>query len=355
MDDISPTRDRYRRAFILLLVAGVTAVFALTIWNFLLPLLMAAVFAALLHPMYLDVCRSLGGRRAIAAVIVIVTTTLAAVLPLLAMLGVVVGQAAVVAEIIVPWLRDQAADPGALLGFIPSWIPTENLRPYAESALKELGSQAGSFGTYVVQAAATATQGTIGFVVDLALMLYAMFFMFIHGPAIRESVLGLLPLAESDRALLVERGLAIIRVTLKSIVIVGVLQGLLVGVALWVAGVPGAAFWGGVAVVMSAVPALGVAIVWVPAAIWLAVSGDLVAAGGLVAWGALVIGTVDNVLRPLIVGREAHVPDLLILVGMLGGLAAFGPLGLLIGPILTALYLTALDIYRRAFADVLSG
>ncbi len=346
---------RARAAFVLLLVAGFAAAFIWVIRDFLLALMMAAVFAAILYPAYERMRDGMGGRPILAATLVLLLTLLAIILPLLAMLGLVAAQAIGVAETLVPWIERQIADPTMLLGLIPDWVPVDDLRAEAEAALRRFGAQAGAVGSYLVGAAASATTVTVGFLLDLVIMLYAMFFLLTGGEALRGAAMGLLPLAKDDRDLIVERGLAITRVTLKSILIVGLLQGFLVAIALWAAGIGGAAFWGAVVVVLSAIPALGAPIVWVPAAAWLAFSGDWTAAIGLAAWGAVVVGSSDNLLRPYIVGREAKVPDLLILIGMLGGIASFGPLGILIGPILTALFLTALEIYRRAFAAVLEG
>ena len=121
-----------------------------------------------------------------------------------------------------------------------------------------------------------------------------------------------------------------------------------------VAGVTGWAFWGTIMVVLSIIPGVGTALVWVPAVIYLLISGKTVAGVGLAIWSAAVVGTVDNVLRPRLVGREAKMPDLLILVSTLGGLSLFGALGLVVGPVIAALFLTALTIYGQMFKDELS-
>ena len=136
---------------------------------------------------------------------------------------------------------------------------------------------------------------------------------------------------------------------------IGVIQGVLTGLALWVVGISGAAFWGTVVVVLAAVPALGAPLVWIPAAVWLVVQGDTVSAVGLVAWGIVVIGLVGNILRPRIVGEETRLPDLVVMVSSLGGIAAFGALGIIVGPIIAAVFFVVLDIYRHTFASALPG
>jgi predicted PurR-regulated permease PerM len=126
-----------------------------------------------------------------------------------------------------------------------------------------------------------------------------------------------------------------------------------VGLSFAVAGLSGAVFWGTLVFVLSAIPGLGAPIVWVPAAIYLAVTGAFGAAIGLALWGALVVGLVDNILRPLIVGRDAKLPDVVVLVAILGGIITFGMIGLILGPIIAAVLDTLLGIYRRAFANQL--
>jgi predicted PurR-regulated permease PerM len=106
-------------------------------------------------------------------------------------------------------------------------------------------------------------------------------------------------------------------------------------------------------VVFSIIPALGPAIIWIPAAVFLFLQGNILNGIILVLWGAIVIGNIDNLLRPKLVGKDAHMPDLMILFGTLGGLALFGIAGIIIGPIIGALFITAWDIYGRAFNDLL--
>jgi predicted PurR-regulated permease PerM len=150
-----------------------------------------------------------------------------------------------------------------------------------------------------------------------------------------------------------QRFTSVTRATIKGTLVIGMIQGALAGLGFWVAGIDGAAFWGTVMVVLSIVPGIGAALVWVPAVIYLFVTGQTLAGVLLTAWCAAVVGTVDNVLRPALVGKDAKMPDLLILVGTLGGLFLFGPIGFIVGPIVCGLFLTVWDIYGTTFRDVL--
>jgi predicted PurR-regulated permease PerM len=127
----------------------------------------------------------------------------------------------------------------------------------------------------------------------------------------------------------------------------------LAGIAFWVAGIEGAALWGTIMTILSIIPGIGAALVWVPAVIILFVTGQYLTATLLAAWCAAVVGTVDNFLRPALVGRDAKMPDLLILIGTLGGLFLFGPIGFIVGPIVCGLFLTVWDIYGTTFREVL--
>lgn len=121
-----------------------------------------------------------------------------------------------------------------------------------------------------------------------------------------------------------------------------------------VVGIKGAIFWGTVMAVLSIIPGIGTALVWIPAVGFLFATGQTVPAVGLLLWCAIVVGTADNVLRPLLVGKDTEMPDLMVMLSTFGGLALFGAIGLVIGPVIAALFLTMWRIYSDTFADVLS-
>ena len=130
-------------------------------------------------------------------------------------------------------------------------------------------------------------------------------------------------------------------------------EGALAGFGFWVAGIDGAAFWGTIMAILSILPGIGAALVWVPAVIILFVNGQYLTALLLFAWCAAVVGTIDNVLRPALVGKDAKMSDLLIMVGTIGGLFLFGPIGFIVGPIVCGLFVTIWEIYGATFKDIL--
>jgi predicted PurR-regulated permease PerM len=206
-------------------------------------------------------------------------------------------------------------------------------------------------GSFALGTLTGAARGTAAFVLQVFVFLYALFFFLRTGADTLRVALAHLPLSPSEKEQLLERFLSVARATLKGSLLIGVIQGGTAGVAFWVAGVPGAAFWGAVMVFFSILPAVGAGLVWVPAVAYLLLSGEIVAGILLLVWCALVVGTLDNLLRPYLIGRDARMSDLMIFLSTLGGLALFGAVGFVAGPIVAALFVTVWHIYGEAFRE----
>jgi predicted PurR-regulated permease PerM len=186
-------------------------------------------------------------------------------------------------------------------------------------------------------------------------MLYAMFFFLLSGPALMDKTLGYLPLTKGDKQKMIEVGLSVNRATIiKGTLIISIIQGTLGGIGFALAGIGSAMFWGAVMAVLSVLPGIGATLVGAPAVVYLLLSGETIAGLCLFAYCAGVVGTIDNFQRPVLVGRTAEMPDLLILLSTLGVLALFGASGLVLGPTLAALFITVTAIYSRIFADWLN-
>ena len=274
-------------------------------------------------------------------------------LPLSAFLGIVTAQALEVTQAVGPWLQQNASQPDILDQFIDRLPFAKALAPFDEQITVKVGELAEHLGSFAFSKLAAATRGTVMFFFLLFVMLYAMFFFLKDGPALLNRILYYMPLSAEAEDRLVRRFVSVTRATIKGTLVIGVVQGGLAGAAFAVAGIPAAAFWGTVMAVLSILPGVGIALIWVPAAIYLAVIGKAMAAVGLTLWCALVAGTVDNLLRPRLVGRDTQMPDLLILLGTLGGLALFGAVGIVVGPIVAALFVTVWQIYGETFKGVL--
>jgi len=194
----------------------------------------------------------------------------------------------------------------------------------------------------------TIGQNTLEFVVNLFVMLYVLFFLLRDGKSLAAQAARALPLEKRHTQRLLAQFATVVRATVKGNVVVALVQGTLGGLAFWVLGISGPLLWGALMALLSLLPAVGAAMVWGPVAIYLLSTGSLWPAVALSAWGVLVIGLVDNVLRPILVGKETRMPDYLVLIATLGGLAAFGLNGFVIGPVIAAIFLATWDIFAQA-------
>jgi predicted PurR-regulated permease PerM len=341
--------ERFRRAFLLILVGAISLGFLMMIRPFIMPLLLAAIFAGLSYPLQRWVSRLLGGRSALGSAMTILLLLFVVVAPLLFFLGIVAGQAGEITQSISPWLQERIAE--RRTAGLGAQIPLPDfLVPYQSQIFAKLGELTSVIGQYFFNSLTAATRGTAAFILSLFVMLYAMFFFFRDGRALLSRILYYVPLHTEDELRMVEKFVSITRATIKGSLVIGILQGSLAGVAFAVAGVPAAAFWGTLMAVLSIIPGLGTALIWIPAAGWLYVSGETGVAIGLSAWCVIVVGMVDNVVRPSLVGRDTQMSDLMIMLSTLGGLLFFGAPGLIIGPILAGLFVTVWEIYGEAFA-----
>jgi predicted PurR-regulated permease PerM len=346
----------FRTAFVLLLVVGVSLLFLAVMWPFLKPLLLGALLSGLCRPLYLWLKRILGGRASLAAALTLLLLFVLVAGPISAFVGVVVQQALNVSDQAIPWVQGQfgAANSLNLHDTLVQRFPgLARYIPAEAQMVESIGAAAKSAGGFLVASASSLTAGTAAFLLDLFVMIYAMFFFFRDGRKILEKIFYYTPLNHEDEVRVLERLTSVTRATLKGTLVIGMIQGALAGIGFWFAGIDGAAFWGTVMTILSVVPGIGAALVWIPAVAYLFITGQTLTATLLLAWCAAVVGTVDNILRPLLVGKDAKMPDLLILVGTLGGLFLFGPIGFIVGPLVCGLFLTVWEIYGTTFRDVL--
>jgi predicted PurR-regulated permease PerM len=356
MEPANSNGRNFHTAFVLILVLTMSALFIAVTWPFLKALLLGAILAGFCHPLYRWLARLFRGRKSPAAAVTVLLLFLLIVGPLSAFLGVAVQQALNVSERAIPWVQQHF---GAVSRFdAHAWLvrrfpAVAHHVPSQEHIVASVGTAAKAAGAFLVASASRMTAETAVFLLNLFVMLYGMFFFLRDGGTILERIFYYMPLRNEDEALMVQRFVSVTRATVKGTLVIGVIQGALGGIAFWAAGIDGWAFWGTLMAVLSIVPGIGPALVWVPAVIYLFVMIQILAGTLLGLWCAAVVGTIDNVLRPSLVGRDAKMPDLLILVGTLGGLYLFGPIGFIVGPIVCGLFLTAWDIYGAAFTDIL--
>jgi predicted PurR-regulated permease PerM len=351
----SSNRKTLQRVSVALLFIVISAVFLRMIWGLLLAVVMAAIMTGLTYPLYNRLVKLFGGRKAAAAAATLVAVIVLVVTPLVVVADVVATQALLISETATPKVNEllrKIEEPGGSLDWIPFW---DQLEPYREQITQKLGEIAGAVSAFLVNRLSAAAQGAITFFFDLFIMLYSMFFFLMHGREVRDQVMRLFPLEEADKDLLLDKFVSVSRATIKGTLVIGIVQGGLAGLAFAVVGIKGAVFWGTVMAVLSIIPGIGTALVWVPAVIYLFAIGQTGPAIGLFLWCAIVVGTADNFLRPLLVGKDTEMPDLLVMLSTFGGLTLFGAIGLVLGPVIGAVFIAMWQIYSRTFGEVLAG
>ncbi len=346
--------NKFQQAFILLLLLVVLMGFVGMIREFIMVLVLAAIFAGLLYPLYRKILYYLKNRSVLSAASILIICTFAIVLPLVGLTSMVTSEAIQISEKASPIVKKALDNNLSISQQLPTWVPLqEKFKSLDETILEKVPEVVKAIGNWLVSNLSSATKGTASFFMNLFILFYAMFYFLIHGPELLGSLNSLLPLSKEDYTEVMNRGMIVTMASLKSIMIIGVIQGVLVGLAFWASGIGGPAFWGTIAFFLSAIPGLGTPVVWLPAAAYLIFTGNTGWGIGLIIWGALVIGSVDNFLRPWIIANDVKLPDLVILVSILGGILSFGPIGIIIGPVIAALLDTILNIYKKTFQYLL--
>ena len=305
------------------------------------PLVWAALLGSLLAPLNSRISRRLGGRPRTASAI----TTLLAVLLFLLPVVVIAGAVAAQAAQLLGRLNSQAPQltAGSLdLANIPlldrplDWIDSHTTITIAqlqgwivEASKRVLQYLASSGGNLVL--------GAVGTVVSFALMLFVLFFVLRDGPALAQKVVRMLPIEERRRSSLWRHLVEVTRAVFMGIGLTALVQGALLGVGFWIAGLPSPLVFGVLGGLCALIPLVGTALVWVPATALLAIHADYGHAIFLAAWGIVVVGAVDNFLRPMLISGRSELPTLAVFIGVMGGLAAFGFIGLFLGPIVLGL------------------
>jgi predicted PurR-regulated permease PerM len=190
--------------------------------------------------------------------------------------------------------------------------------------------------------------GFFGALVQLAFILFTLFFLLRDGPSLAKAVRGFIPLEDRDTDHLFSRMESVVRASVLGVLAIATVQGLLGGLAFAVLGLPSPLLWGTIMTILAILPLVGTGLVWGPAALLLAFEGRYLAAAALALFGLLVIGSVDNFLRPRLVGQRTQMHELVIFFSVLGGLRVFGMLGIVLGPVVVAGTLVLFEAFRSS-------
>lgn len=194
-------------------------------------------------------------------------------------------------------------------------------------------------------------QTTFQFILSLGLMLYMTFFLLRDGPKLVDLIARALPLGDARERLLFAKFAEVTRATVKGNLVVAIVQGALGGVIFWILNIPGPILWAVAMAIVSLIPAVGAGLIWLPFSIYLFITGEIGSGLTLIIYGLVVIGLADNILRPLLVGRDTKLPDWLVLLSTLGGISMFGINGFVMGPLIAALFIVFWQIFSRDYND----
>jgi predicted PurR-regulated permease PerM len=351
--DESPLAYLEHRALLLLVVA-VSLTLAWILLPFYGTLLWSAIIALLFAPLHRRLLLRLRHRRTLAALLTVLISVVIVVVPFALLSAALAHETAgFVARIQsgesspVPYLR-------GVFDALPAWAATlferfglvdfDTLQRWLNTRLEQgsgfIATQAFSLG-----------QNTVEFAASLLITPYLAFFLIRDGDRIVHAMRRALPLTPAHKQELLNKFSAVIRSTVRGNLVVAAIQGALGGLAFWFLGVHGALLWAVVMAFLSLLPAIGAALVWLPVAIWLFVTGAIWQGLALAAWGTLVIGLVDNLLRPMLVGKATLMPDYVVMITTLGGMVVFGINGFVLGPVVAAMFFAVWHLYLTTRQD----
>ncbi len=337
------------KVVLLCLVLLVSLLFMRMISQFLMAIFMAGLLSAIIFPIHNFLCEKFNGRRNIAAVVTVLSLILLILLPFSILLTMVISQAVDISQSVTPWVQTFIDQPTIITTYLENLPFYEEIEPYKEIFLRKVGSMVGSVSSLFINSFSSLTQGTFEAIFSVVIMLYVMFYFLNMGHILLNKILYFLPLDDVIEQQLLRRFTSVTRATLKGVVIIGLMQGLICGTAFAFAGIQGPVFWGTIMAFTSIIPVFGAAIVWGPALLILLLNAQFSDAAILAVVCGLVAGNLDNIVRPRLVGKDTEMHDLFVLFGTLGGISMFGFPGIIIGPIITALFITLWEIYGNTF------
>lgn len=347
------TQNNLNKLVLLALVAIISLLFLGMIAQFLMAILMAGLFSALTQPVFHWLTRLFGGNRYLGAAVNLLLLVLVVLLPVTLLAGIVIAQAVDVGRSLTPIAVQFVREPETFITWLHNLPYYQQVMAYEDELKNQVAASIEAAGSFLVGGLSQVAISTANLLFMALVFLYTFFFFQLDGHKVVHAILYYLPLEDRVERRLLTKFTLVTQAMLKGTFLIGMLQGALAGIAFGVAGVPHAVFWGTVMAVLSIVPGIGSAVVWVPASIILMLQGSVAAGLGLFLFCALVVGSVDNLLRPILVGKDTNMHELMIFFGTLGGLFTFGMAGLLIGPVIASLFLTIWEIYGEAFHDVL--
>ncbi|MEC9376313.1 MAG: AI-2E family transporter [Pseudomonadota bacterium] len=338
-------------SFMFLLLAATLAFFGLLL-DFFQPIFWAASLAVIFQPVYVRSLSFTGQRNSLASLLTMLCIVITVILPAWFVASSFINEALV--------FYKKISSGEVNLGIVFDWA--DNSLPMVINFLESVGlseedmkanlSSAAIIGSqFIASFAIQAGQNAVSFTVLFFIMLYLLYFFLRDGENLLEKIIEALPFGDSRERVLLTKFAEVSRATLKGTLLIGLVQGALGGIIFWLLGIESPFFWGVLMAILSIIPVVGASLIWVPAALILLINGAIFKAIVMILFGALAIGLIDNLLRPILVGRDTRLPDYLVLLSTLGGLSIFGASGIVIGPLIAVIFLSLWSIFSLELND----
>ncbi|MEO8013629.1 AI-2E family transporter [Polaromonas sp.] len=346
--------SRLEDRFFLLLLALVSLAFLWVLWPYYGAVFWGSVLAILFNALFIRLLRKMPQKRTLAALLTLSIILVLVILPVGLISALLTQEAANMYQRVQSGELSFSRYFQQIYNALPSWVSQildrsglDNLGLIQERVTSSLtqGSQ------FIATQALSIGQNAFDFFVSFFIMLYLLFFFLRDGGALSRRIKEAIPLEAEIKRQLFSKFTTVIRATVKGNIVVAVVQGALGGLMFWFLGIHAPILWGTLMAFLSLLPAVGAAIVWIPVAIYFLATGAIWQGVLLIAFGVLVIGLVDNILRPVLVGKDTKMPDYVVLVSTIGGMSLFGLNGFVIGPVIGAMFMAAWDIFMKARED----
>lgn len=339
-----------QRTSFYVLLALVTIAFIWLLLPYYTAILWAVILAIIFFPVHKWLERVLRGRSGVAALLTVLLCICLVIIPALLILSSLIQEGTSLYRRI----SSNEIDLNAYLSrfhevlptFLDNWFTSLKLGGFTELRAR-MSSGFMEAGQSIAGSVLSFGQNTLQFFVSLGLMLYLLFFLFRDGATLGQTIRHTIPLSDDYTRQFLDKFADVVRATVKGNIIIAIIQGTIGGIAFWALGIEAALLWGVIMTFLSMLPVIGAALIWVPAAIWLFLMGFWIKGLILVVIGVLVIGLIDNLLRPPLVGQGTRLPDYVVLISTVGGISLFGISGFVIGPLIAALFISAWSLFRQ--------
>lgn len=332
----------------MLLLTLVTVAFGAILWQFHGAVFWGVILSILFAPLHRKLLRKMPKRPTLAALCTLGLCLVVVILPMTAITVSLIQEATAIYERVRSGQINFGLYLQQVIAALPAWA-VGLLDRLQLTSVGELQQKLSSFAVQASQFVATQAlsigQNTLEFIVSFGIMLYLLFFLLRDGASLAQRIGQATPLEEAHKRQLVGKFTTVIRATVKGNIVVAASQGALGGMIFWILGIQGPVLWGVLMAFLSLLPAVGAGLIWVPVAIYFLATGAVWQGVVLTAFGICVIGLVDNILRPILVGKDTKMPDYIVLISTLGGMALFGLTGFVIGPVIAALFMASWDLF----------